>query len=929
MQASQSIYQSPNDHRQYRYLVLDNALRVLLVEDPDASQAAASMAVGVGHFDDPISRPGMAHFLEHMLFLGTEKFPDAGEYHAFINQHGGSNNAWTGTEHTNFFFSIDADVFAAALDRFSQFFIAPKFDLALVDRERQAIESEFSLKLKDDIRRTYQVLKETVNPQHPFSKFSVGNLMTLAGEQTELRTELQEFYLSHYSANLMTLCIVAPQPLMQLHSLVSHYFSGIRNLNLGKHYPQVPLVEQKQLLTLTEIAPLKDQKRLSISFHFPGIDHYYKRKPLTYISHILGNESKGSLLSYLKEQGLVNNLSAGGGVNGYNFKDYNIGMQLTDKGLENLDEIIGCCFEYIELIKTQGLAPWRYLERANLLTTAFRYQEQVKSLDLASHLSINMHHYEVEDIVFGDYRMDGLDIAEALDLLKLMTPSNMRLQLMSPTVVTDQYANWYHTPYRVTPIAPEALQRWYTRQIRPQLQLPLANPFIVADPIARPDKSLVAVPVVVAEAPGYRIWHKKDDEFNVPKGHLYLSLDSEQASKTPKHAALTRLYVEMLLDYLTEPTYQAEVAGLSYHIYPNQGGITLHLSGFTGNQETLLALLIDKARERNFTEERFELIKSQLLKSWQNLAQAKPISQLFTSLTATLQKRSYEPARMAQLLDSISLEDLHNHVSAFYEKIYLEGLVYGDWLVSEAQALGQRLQHILSLVSSPSVESTRELVNLTGQGTLLRELAIDHQDSAIIVYYQSAMATAEKIALFSLLNHTMSSTFFHELRTEKQLGYMVGTGYLPLNRHPGMIFYIQSPTTGPLHLLEAIDEFIADFNYAVMQITNEEWENTKQGLINQMMEHDANLKTRGQRYWVSIGNRDYQFNQREQVVAEIAKLTRPELLKFMMRKMRTKHSDRLVLFSRGERHKQQTALTSSNMITDLKTFKQHVDKFNF
>ncbi|WP_350609600.1 insulinase family protein, partial [Pseudoalteromonas sp. 41-MNA-CIBAN-0057] len=86
------------------------------------------------------------------------------------------------------------------------------------------------------------------------------------------------------------------------------------------------------------------------------------------------------------------------------------------------------------------------------------------------------------------------------------------------------------------------------------------------------------------------------------------------------------------------------------------------------------------------------------------------------------------------------------------------------------------------------------LINLDKRGSLLREKTISHQDSAIIVYYQSRMATPERVALFSLLNHTMSSTFFHELRTKQQLGYMVGTGYLPLNRHPGMIFYVQSPT---------------------------------------------------------------------------------------------------------------------------------------
>ncbi|GIU01924.1 peptidase M16 [Shewanella algidipiscicola] len=929
MPTSTCITQSPNDHRQYRYMQLSNRLRVLLVEDWQTNQAAASMAVNVGHFDDPSARPGMAHFLEHMLFLGTEKYPDSGEYHAFINQHGGSNNAWTGTEQTNFFFSIDADVFEESLDRFSQFFIAPCFNLDLVDRERHAIESEFSLKLKDDIRRVYQVQKETVNPAHPFSKFSVGNLQTLSGSQQTLRDELVAFYQQHYSANLMTLCLVAPLPIDTLAQLAKCYFSSIVNNDLHKHYPATPLYQAAQLGQQINIVPLKEQRRVAITFPLPAIDGFYKRKPLTFISHLLGYEGKGSLLSYLKSQDWAANLSAGGGVSGYNFKDYNISIQLTDKGLAQLDDVIQATFEYLALIKNSGLAAWRYQERANLLTLAFKYQEQIKALDLASHLSINMHHYDVEDIVYGDYRMDGLDIAETQALLALMTPDNLRIQLISPELDTNRQAAWYHSPYKINPIDKDRLTPWYNPTIRQELSLPEVNPFIIADSVARNDKSPHHVPVIVCQENGYRIWHRKDDEFNVPKGHIYLSLDSQQATATPRHAALTRLYVEMLLDYLTEYTYPAEVAGLSYNIYPHQGGITLHLTGFTGKQEALLALLINKARERNFTQERFKQIKKQILRSWYNQSRAKPISQLFTSLTVTLQRRSYEPLRMAEELEKITLDDLHEHISRFYEKLHLEGLVYGDWLTKEAKALGKRLEHILSLVSSPSGESERELINLENIGTLIREVRVAHQDSSIIVYYQSAQASTLNMALFSLLNHTMSSTFFHELRTKRQLGYMVGTGYLPLNRYPGMIFYIQSPTTGPLQLLEAIDEFIADFNYAVMQITNTQWELTKQGLISQIMEHDPNLKTRGQRYWSSIGNKDYQFNQRELVVEQIKQLTRADLIQFMMQKMRTKHCDRLVLFTTGEQHQNQEPLNSDNMITDLRSFKQQAPKFSY
>ncbi len=117
--------QSPNDKRHYLALTLSNDLPVLLVHQQDAEKSAAALTVNVGHFDDPAERQGLAHFLEHMLFLGTTKYPDAGEYQHFINHHGGSHNAWTGTEHSSFFFDIDTDYFEQALDRFADMFKAP------------------------------------------------------------------------------------------------------------------------------------------------------------------------------------------------------------------------------------------------------------------------------------------------------------------------------------------------------------------------------------------------------------------------------------------------------------------------------------------------------------------------------------------------------------------------------------------------------------------------------------------------------------------------------------------------------------------------------------------------------------------------------------------------------------------------------------
>ena len=98
---------SPHDTRDYRILTLENGLTALLVSDPEADKAAASMNVSVGSAQDPEDLAGLAHFLEHMLFLGTEPFPEADAYQGYISRHGGSHNAFTAPQDTNSFFEID------------------------------------------------------------------------------------------------------------------------------------------------------------------------------------------------------------------------------------------------------------------------------------------------------------------------------------------------------------------------------------------------------------------------------------------------------------------------------------------------------------------------------------------------------------------------------------------------------------------------------------------------------------------------------------------------------------------------------------------------------------------------------------------------------------------------------------------------------
>ena len=85
------VYKSQADKRQYRALTLSNGMDVLIVTDPQAEIAAAALDVHVGTYSDPTKLPGLAHFTEHMIFLGNAAFPEEGSFSSYLSANGGSS----------------------------------------------------------------------------------------------------------------------------------------------------------------------------------------------------------------------------------------------------------------------------------------------------------------------------------------------------------------------------------------------------------------------------------------------------------------------------------------------------------------------------------------------------------------------------------------------------------------------------------------------------------------------------------------------------------------------------------------------------------------------------------------------------------------------------------------------------------------------
>ena len=190
------------DDRKYRVMTLNNGLRVLLISDPNSNISAAAMDVPAGSFNDPPDYEGLAHFCEHMLFIGTKKYPETNQYSHFLQTHGGGDNAYTSTQNTNYFFNVEAEYFSTALDMFAHFFIDPLFSVGSVMDEMNAVNAEHQKNLHTDGWKLWQLLKNVSNPQHPFSQFSTGSLETL--NKSDIHDQLLRYFISSYSANTVS-----------------------------------------------------------------------------------------------------------------------------------------------------------------------------------------------------------------------------------------------------------------------------------------------------------------------------------------------------------------------------------------------------------------------------------------------------------------------------------------------------------------------------------------------------------------------------------------------------------------------------------------------------------------------------------------------------------------------------------------------------
>jgi secreted Zn-dependent insulinase-like peptidase len=857
------------DDREYHYLVLKNKLKVLLISDAEADKAAASLDVHVGSSDDPKDREGLAHFLEHMLFLGTEKYPDAADYQKFIDANAGGHNAYTSAEHTNYFFDIDADKLEPALDRFSQFFIAPLFDEVYVDRERNAVHSEYQAKIKDDSRRGYDVYRQMLNPEHAYAKFSVGSLDTLADRPNDkVRDDLLSFYQQHYSSDQMTLVVLGKESIGQLQKMVEARFSKIPLHSSPREVTAVSLFPSGTLPIEVVNKPVKNIRQMSLTFALPSVEDYYREKPLSFLGSLLGHEGKGSLLSILKLQGWAEALSAGGGNSGPGNSTFSVNINLTEEGIKHREVIRAFIFHALEVIRNEGVEKWRYTEEQQLAKIAFQYREKGRAISAVRGFADQLHEVPADEVISAAYLYKKFDAPLINRLLKEMTPNNVYVSTVYPEAQTDKVTYHYEVPYAVQSLSSDLVD--LPTSLKDQYHLPEKNIFVPeSSQLFSVDKGL-SIPTKIALKNSRSIlWVKQDVGFSVPKASIHLRVQSPLAASSLRDAGMNQLLIAMINDSLNENSYPALIAGLSYSLSANSRGFDIRLAGYDDKMSALLDMVIKQVQQPVFSQERFDNVKTNLIRHLGNTQQLTPYRQLFKVLPTTLYTPYYADPALTEVLSGISYPALNLFAKQWLTGANLQGLFYGN---INAERVEEWKQSVVSVVpsSDQAVEPARVVklatkIQKEKPSRLEHRFPVDHNDKAVALYVQGINDTLSDNAKMMLLRQILESSFYSQLRTEQQLGYIVFLSNMSLKDVPGSVFIVQSPTASSAEIKAAVNTFLDRSLASIPDNLTAD----KKSLATKLLEKPQTLSQKSGRYWSNILKNDDSFSYRERLVDAI------------------------------------------------------------
>lgn len=286
-------------------LKLKNGLSVLLIENHKSPVVSVQMWVKTGSADERKGEEGISHFIEHLVFKGTEKY-HVGEIASTVEASGGELNAYTSFDQTVFYVNISKEFSDVALDVISEMMGFPKFDSDEIDNEREVVLEEIKRSNDSPGRQASRLLFSSVYKNHPYGIPVIGYDRII---KKVTRKTLVDYYTSRYVPSNMHLVVAGDFDTKQMSKKIDESFGRIKSFKLRK-VSRKKEPPQKQSRIKVAAAPF-EEAQFHLSWRIPGASHK-DIAALDVLALILGQGESSRLAQKLRmEQPLTNSIGAG------------------------------------------------------------------------------------------------------------------------------------------------------------------------------------------------------------------------------------------------------------------------------------------------------------------------------------------------------------------------------------------------------------------------------------------------------------------------------------------------------------------------------------------------------------------------------------------------------------------------------------------
>ncbi|KFC78518.1 pitrilysin [Buttiauxella agrestis] len=877
----ETIRKSEKDNRQYQAVRLDNGMTVLLVSDPQAVKSLSALVVPVGSLEDPNDHLGLAHYLEHMTLMGSKKYPEPDSLSEFLKKHGGSHNASTATYRTAFYLEVENDALEGAVDRLSDAIAEPNLAPEYAERERNAVNAELTLARARDGMRMAQVSAETINPAHPGSRFSGGNLETLRDKPgSKLLDALVAFRDTYYSANLMKAVIYSNKPLPELAKIAVETYGRVPNKNIERPVIDVPVVTDAQKGIVIHYVPALPRKVVRVEFRIDNNSDKFRSKTDELIGYLISNRSNNTLSDWLQKQGLADSIRADSDplVNG-NSGVFAISVSLTDKGLAQRDEVVAAIFSYLNKLRENGVDKSYFDELAHVLDLDFRYPSITRDMDYVEWLADTMLRVPVEHTLDAVNIADQYDPAAIKSRLDMMTPQNARVWYISPKEPHNKTAYFVEAPYQVDKITPQVFDVWKQKAAAIKLELPQLNPYIPDNfTLVKPDKTY-AHPELLVKEPGLRVLYMPSHYFaSEPKADVTMVLRNPQAMDSAKNQVLFALNDYLAGIALDELSNQASIGGIGFSTNANSG-LMVNANGYTQRLPQLFEALLKGYFSYTPTQEQLDQAKSWYAQMMDSADKGKAYDQAIMPVQMISQVPYFQRETRRALLPALTLKDVLDYREVLKTNAKPEFLALGNITPQQATDLAHGVQSLLGTKGNEWCRNKDVLVDK--QHLSMFEKTGSSTDSALAaVYVPKGFDETVSTAYSSMLGQIIQPWFYNQLRTQEQLGYAVFAFPMSVGRQWGIGFLLQSNDKQPAYLYERFKAFYPTAEKKLRSMSVEDFAQMQQGMISEIMQAPQTLSQEASQLSKDFDRGNMDFDSRDKVVAEIKKLTPQKLADF-------------------------------------------------